>query len=449
MSLYTIENLSKNENILNLLNLLSSEAHACELHKVEDYMHKLLLNIGKDLLVEFLRSKGTGKKDFINTSKGEKLPFHSVKSRQYLSIFGQIKIKRAYFWKPGIKGIYPLHKDLNLPVRLHSYLLDKWLQKRIAEGPYEEAINNINDILHLKTTKQVSQKIALEASQDIENFYKQKMNFTMEGSHIIIQADCKGVVMVPRERPDTKQTEEFTRRGKGVSKIGTKKDSVVTADYSINPSKRTPKDIFEGLMQINSNSTKKNKNKNRKKKETIPLNKQVFATMQGKEKAFEMLLDRVKSRDSTETKPIFILIDGAVALEKGLLKELNKRDWQSRISGCCLDIVHATEYLWDASTALFGEISPERVSWVRLALLQLLNSNVELVINGLIKRVNSKKLTAFQIKRLNRTITYFENHKHMMKYKEYLNEGYPIASGAIEGACNTLVKDRTERSGMQ
>jgi hypothetical protein len=35
-----------------------------------------------------------------------------------------------------------------------------------------------------------------------------------------------------------------------------------------------------------------------------------------------------------------------------------------------------------------------------------------------------------------------------MRYDEYLVAGYPIASGAIEGACRHLVKDRMERAGM-
>ena len=32
---------------------------------------------------------------------------------------------------------------------------------------------------------------------------------------------------------------------------------------------------------------------------------------------------------------------------------------------------------------------------------------------------------------------------------QYLKEGYPIATGVIEGACRHLVKDRMERSGMR
>jgi hypothetical protein len=36
----------------------------------------------------------------------------------------------------------------------------------------------------------------------------------------------------------------------------------------------------------------------------------------------------------------------------------------------------------------------------------------------------------------------------LVRYDEYLREGYPIASGAVEGACRHLVKDRMERAGM-
>jgi hypothetical protein len=35
-----------------------------------------------------------------------------------------------------------------------------------------------------------------------------------------------------------------------------------------------------------------------------------------------------------------------------------------------------------------------------------------------------------------------------MRYDKYLAAGYPIASGAVEGACRHLVKDRMERAGM-
>jgi hypothetical protein len=44
---------------------------------------------------------------------------------------------------------------------------------------------------------------------------------------------------------------------------------------------------------------------------------------------------------------------------------------------------------------------------------------------------------------------YFERNLPYMAYDHYLAQGWPIASGIIEGACRHLVKDRFELSGMR
>ena len=42
-----------------------------------------------------------------------------------------------------------------------------------------------------------------------------------------------------------------------------------------------------------------------------------------------------------------------------------------------------------------------------------------------------------------------KNNRVHMKYDEYLMQGYPIGSGAVEGAFRHLVEDRMERTGMR
>ena len=44
---------------------------------------------------------------------------------------------------------------------------------------------------------------------------------------------------------------------------------------------------------------------------------------------------------------------------------------------------------------------------------------------------------------------YFENNQERMRYEVYLREGYPIATGVIEGACRHVIKDRMEQGGMR
>ena len=44
---------------------------------------------------------------------------------------------------------------------------------------------------------------------------------------------------------------------------------------------------------------------------------------------------------------------------------------------------------------------------------------------------------------------YFENQQHRMRYPEYLRDGWPIGSGAVEGACKHLVTERFKGTGMR
>ena len=71
------------------------------------------------------------------------------------------------------------------------------------------------------------------------------------------------------------------------------------------------------------------------------------------------------------------------------------------------------------------------------------------VIAELRRIVKNKKMKVAQRTQLNKTANYFERNLPYMDYQTYLSKGYPIASGAIEGACRHLVKDRFELSGMR
>ena len=62
---------------------------------------------------------------------------------------------------------------------------------------------------------------------------------------------------------------------------------------------------------------------------------------------------------------------------------------------------------------------------------------------------NKIRFSTSQKQVLKKTITYFDNHRHMMDYATYLKKGYPIATGVVEGTCGSLVKDRMEQSGMR
>lgn len=113
-----------------------------------------------------------------------------------------------------------------------------------------------------------------------------------------------------------------------------------------------------------------------------------------------------------------------------------------------LDIIHVASYVWDAAN-LFETTQDKRMAFTRKWLQAILNGRVSSVLKSLRRLGASKGLHGEKLTSLNKICGYFEKHKTRMRYDEYLKEGYPIATGVIEGACRHLVKDRMERSGMR
>jgi hypothetical protein len=114
-----------------------------------------------------------------------------------------------------------------------------------------------------------------------------------------------------------------------------------------------------------------------------------------------------------------------------------------------LDFVHASEYLWKAANSLFGEQSPKRTPWVEQQALALLSGHADQVIAACQTLAQHPKRTKTQRLTLHAVAAYLQRNRPFMRYDHYLAQGWPIASGVIEGACRHLVKDRCELSGMR
>src|SRR5262249_32257177 len=66
-----------------------------------------------------------------------------------------------------------------------------------------------------------------------------------------------------------------------------------------------------------------------------------------------------------------------------------------------------------------------------------------------LQRLDRKKMTAEVEKELDGLLNYLNNHVHRMDYPRYLQQGWQIASGAVESACKTVVNQRLCLGGMR
>ena len=154
------------------------------------------------------------------------------------------------------------------------------------------------------------------------------------------------------------------------------------------------------------------------------------------------LAQRAALREGSQVRDRVALSDGAEALQEQMRTHLP--DYT-----LVLDVIHATEYLWDAANALLGETAPERLPWVRQHLGQILSGQTAVVIAELERLAAAPERTATQVQVLRTTIGYYQRNLAYMRYDVYLSQGWPIGTGVVEGACGHVVKDRMEQAGMR
>lgn len=407
----------------------STDAQTATMDQMERSLFRRVLCLGFKLLQLFVMARVEAESHApLVKSAGAVLPYHSQEPCDYFSIFGKLTFERAYFYARGQGGQCPLDEALSLPERCYSDLLMESAELLGVEGAYSKGLRVVARLLGLTLPELALETSVAEHSQTVKAYYARKASFpiTEEGPILVAQADGKGVPMVRRETADLK-----VRRGKGDKKTQ-KKEAIATAVYTIEPYYRTPQDVINALFKKGDPPAKR----------PVPLHKQVFASLRGKEPAIKRLAAWVRRREGQHIRERVALTDGAEPLQKHMLAKLPGFT-------LILDIIHAVEYLWKAGTALYGETDPHRTEWVEAQTLDLLSSRSEEIIQRLENKASKLSRSSQAAKTLRGVVNYLRRNQPYMDYAEYLRRGWPIGTGVIEGTCRHLIKDRMELSGMR
>lgn len=408
-------------------------------YNVELTLFRRLLKLGAQLLRLFFIHRAAVRPDEpVYAPDGTRLKYQSLRRTMYYSVFGKVRFKRHYFHTPGQEDFCPLDAELSLPPRCYSDLLRDWAEYCVTDESYDESIRVLKRILALAISKRALEVGTEEDAADVNAFYEQKLAPPpdAEGSILVAQADGKGVPMVR-----TEPANQSARLGKG-EKRTKKKEAVVTGIYTIQPHLRTPGQVVKALLHNIDGGEKDEAVDMSRPPRPAPVGKELRATLAGKDTAFERLAKRVAQREGVHIQHRVALTDGDDALQRRVSNIL------SRFT-LVLDIIHSSEYLWDAANALLGETYPDRTAWVEKHLLCVLSGKTADVIRALEREVQNPALSSSQRKVVNTTIGYYQRNLPYMRYDQYLARGWPIGTGVIEGACGHLVKDRMERSGMR
>lgn len=70
-------------------------------------------------------------------------------------------------------------------------------------------------------------------------------------------------------------------------------------------------------------------------------------------------------------------------------------------------------------------------------------------VNCIIRHFERLEVSKSKRRGINKRLRYFRSHQARMQYHRYRRDGWPIGSGEVEGACKSLIKQRTDLSGQR
>ena len=107
------------------------------------------------------------------------------------------------------------------------------------------------------------------------------------------------------------------------------------------------------------------------------------------------------------------------------------------------------EYLWSACWCFFGEGDPAAEEWVHEKALAVLDGKAGIVAAAIRRKATALKLDPNKRQAADRCADYLLAKRPYLDYPTALRNGWPIATGVIEGACRHLVKDRMDITGAR
>jgi len=443
MSMTHETNVLKSENLETVFADLQTcvrkaAAEGWAMHEIEREVWRRLLQLGRASLSQFLALVGTGDVgETLTLGDGEecrRLP--ETHERRYVSIFGEFRIARVVYGSRAGQKIecVPLDNRLQLPESAFSYLLQDWDQSLCVEQAFGQARTTVARILGLTQSVDSLEHMNQEMAELATTFVLNQPTPKEEGEVLVLSADQKGIVM---RRPDDAPAPK-AHRTKG-DKASRKRMATVGTVYSVDRYRRTPEEVVAALFHERPESSARPQ----------PQHKEVWASLprddvpgSGTEMVFAWMVGELHLRGRGKGKPLVFLSDGQEALWDA------REQWlPERVEGI-LDLLHVTPRLWKAAHVFHKEGSREAEAFVRARLLRVLQGKAAGVIRGLREMATKRGLIGTSKRAIGDVCGYLEQNLERLRYDEYLRAGYPIASGAVEGACRHLVKDRMERAGM-
>jgi transposase-like protein len=384
------------------------DTDAMTLDKLEDAVRGGMQSLGKEALQGLVEMVGTGKStEPLGCPRcGKKMTFVRYQRKWVQTLLGAIRPERAYYHCAECRqGHVPLDHQLGLGSDSLSGELEQALCLLVARMPLEETADTLQRLLRVKVDDNTVQRAALRV-----------------GSELAARQERRAEEAWQASKPPEMEAEEAPER-LYISVDGTTahlqegwKEVKVAAIYETEALPQADGTIGIKAVRITY----------------------VVSFEDAQTFARHVYLEAAR-RGLEQAQEVVVLGDGA--------------EWiWNRIARFCdrpveiVDFYHASEHVWNAGQALYGEGTEETERWVTQRLDQLLQQGPEAVIASFKKSLVGTSTAAKAV--LARESNYLHKHKRRMQYPTLRTAGYHIGSGSVESACKRIIGARLKQAGM-
>ena len=333
--------------------------------------------------------------------------FHSLRDRRIITLFGEIKLKRAYYLGPN-GGRYPIDERIRLHDQYTPAVTQLMCWSGAMDPSFEQASETLKRFAQLDIPGRQIQRVIGQFASHASEWEESRVCTEPKKpiSVLNIQADMTGIPMRPEELVDIKGKQPDGSARTRQIKIG----CVFTQSMD-----------SKGQPQRDPSSS-------------------VYVSTFGEVSELSALLhsEAVKAGYTTARKTVF-LGDGA---------EWIWRMVEDRFKGVVqiVDFYHACEHLNTLCQTLTKK--PAQAAELFKAWRKRLKNNG---LPGIMKEAERIAGTLGRSKRktVKEQLQYFRKNASRMTYRSFRRKGYFIGSGAVEGACRHIVCQRAKLSGMR
>ena len=349
--------------------------------------------------------------------------------RGLASVFGPVRVIRMAYRHGHEENLYPADARSVMPADPYSMGLRALAAFHLAGAGYGQAQEVIEDRTGVRIGHAQLAGIARDLAAWTGDFYAGRSLDAAEEEQpasdvIMMQGDGKGIAMRPEHRRNAGKADG--------TRPGVKKMAEVVAVADFTPAVRDPEDIAAPPARRKAHPGPQARDKWVSASVTSDIPSMIAAAF-----------DEADRRDPERVRQRVFLVDGNKQQITAIGDCAGERGLTVPV---LIDYIHVAGYIGKASAALHPGDPVLAGQWADGQLLRVLHGRAKAVAATLASvaaktRANPRK-RGLDLADVDRAVTYLDNNRQHMKYDKALANGWPIATGMIEGACRFVIEDR-------